>query len=293
MINSQGGISKASQADAEAGTSDSTWMSPLKTKQAIDALGGHGQCYLDYTSTTLITLKPENGNRVIIDGVSTSIGTGVTAANTSVFINGTGASNLAADTIYLVCLFDNAGTPTIDFLTVHTHQTHTDGVEIATGDSTRTVVGKIRTNSSSQFQTKVGTACWLISWFNRKNITISGSWSGNYSTTSATDVEVSTTIRAYFISWETENITAFFEDYCWNSLLGAWTGARIYYDTTIVSHLSIHQAGSTNYSGTISTTGKVEAPSETASHYMTVYVLVSSGTGNVAGGGRVTVNLRG
>ena len=38
MISNNGGIAKADQTAAEAGTSDSVWMSPLKVQQALNAL---------------------------------------------------------------------------------------------------------------------------------------------------------------------------------------------------------------------------------------------------------------
>lgn len=54
---------KASQADAEAGTNDTKWMTPLKTKQAVDQFGGGGggiTLHAEITSATTLTASHSN-----------------------------------------------------------------------------------------------------------------------------------------------------------------------------------------------------------------------------------------
>lgn len=129
------------------------------------------QCgYLAYSSATAITFTPKNGSWIKINGLLYEIPSAGIAggANTSVFVNGSGGSNLASSTLYYVYAFNNSGTVTFDFSTT-THARSTTagnvGTEIKSGDDTRTFLGLIYTNSSSQFA-DTGQTRHVASWFN-------------------------------------------------------------------------------------------------------------------------------
>lgn len=64
---------KASQADAEAGTDNSKWMTPLRVKQSIDENGGGGGNVFDANGDLIM---PENGG-VVFDRNDTSIRVGM------------------------------------------------------------------------------------------------------------------------------------------------------------------------------------------------------------------------
>ena len=154
------------------------------------------QCgLLQVNSTTQIAFVPKNGDKVQIAGTVFSIPSGgVTAANTGVFVNGTSGQNLAASTAYLVCVFNNSGTLALDFITTLTHAADTTagnvGVEIKSGDNSRTVVGMILTNGSSQFQDNTGfRGC--ASWFNGMFKAFSLGSLSNVTTSSTTPAVVS------------------------------------------------------------------------------------------------------
>jgi hypothetical protein len=142
------------------------------TKQYVDALAGvtptSGR--LSYVSTTQLKFAAFNGDKIKINGLLYNIpSAGITAANTSVYVNGTAGQNLAASTLYYVYLWNNGGTLTFDFSTTAHATSGTAGnvgVEIKTGDNTRTLIGMIRTNASSQFADGGGQR-FVISWFNR------------------------------------------------------------------------------------------------------------------------------
>lgn len=172
-------------------------------------LAGLGQCRLDFVSTTQITLAPFNGNQILIkDGgwwrAREIPSAGMTAANTSVYVDGVAAQNLAADTTYYVCLFDDGGTPTMDFISFATGRaTDSDtGMEIKTGDATRTLVGMIRTDSSSQFSDIL-----TLSWFNVLPKSSRAALAATRSTGSTSYVEIGGSgERADFLTWGNRDI---------------------------------------------------------------------------------------
>ena len=161
---------------------------------------------LTYVSTTALLFAPYAGNKIKVDGTIHTIPTAGIAgtANTSVFVNGTGSSNLAADTTYWVYAFDNSGTITADFRTASTHATSStsgnEGVEIRTSDDTRTLIGIIRTNSSSQFVDSAAQR-FVRTWFNRQRLTLHGAATGIITTTSAAYVEMGSGKRVEWVCW--------------------------------------------------------------------------------------------
>jgi len=114
--------------------------------------------------------------------------------------------SLSANTTYFVYAFDNAGTLTLEIV-VTAHATDaTYGVEIKSGDATRTLVGMVRTNASSQFVDTV-IARFVISWFNRKTISgVTPTFAANVTTTSTTFVEMATAFRIEFLCWPDEEV---------------------------------------------------------------------------------------
>lgn len=121
---------------------------------------------LSFVSATQITFAPFNGSSVKIAGLLYPIpAAGITATNTAVSVNGTAGQNLAASAFYYVYLFSNSGTLTADFSTTsYATDTATGnaGVQIESGNNSRTLIGWCYTNASNQFQ--VGK---VYSWFNQ------------------------------------------------------------------------------------------------------------------------------
>lgn len=154
----------------------------------------HGQCRLT-TSGANLKLSPLNGNRLIINGVTQSIpSAGVTLV----------PSGLTASTVYYIYAYMNAGVMTLEASTTGHSTDSTTGVEIKTGDATRTLVG---------MEYASGTTTWAglcRSWFNdpgffavtplTSNTTINGNVTG---------VEVSTALRTAFLAWSNEIVFAY------------------------------------------------------------------------------------
>ena len=186
--------------------SDSRIPTQKAVKDAITASGGgsasgHGQCRLDYVSATQIALTPFNGDKVLVAGAAIQIpAAGVTAANTGIYVDGVAGQNLAASTVYNVYLFSNSGTPTLDFSTTARAADTTAGnvgVQIKTGAASRSLVGKVETNASSQFASNM-----VISWFNRRRLRVANV-DGSDRNASSIWTEVATGLRGRFLSWGT------------------------------------------------------------------------------------------
>jgi hypothetical protein len=164
---------------------------------------------LTYVSATAIKFAPYNGKQIQINGSIFNIpAAGIAGvANTGVFVNGTGASNLAASTLYLVYAFLNSGTVTADFCTT-AHATSTtvgnEGVEIKSGDDTRTLIGMVFTNASAQFQ-QSSTFVGVISWFNRGSFALEQGVA-NLSTTTTSLINLSASGLLSLLNWGGEAV---------------------------------------------------------------------------------------
>lgn len=152
------------------------------------------QCRLSYTSASACTLTPKEGDKVKISGALYPIpSAGVTLANTG----------LTAGTLYYVYIYNNAGTLTLE-ASVTGHSTDTSagnlGVEVKTGDNTRTLVGMtflIDNGGTPEFKDENGYRL-VASWFNRRSRPVRAERSTLSSSTSTSLVEIST---AEFLTW--------------------------------------------------------------------------------------------
>ncbi|MFY2599452.1 hypothetical protein ACOTHJ_21235 [Achromobacter xylosoxidans] len=118
--------------------------------------GDHGQCRFAFVSSTECRLTPHNGNGLVINGRQVRIpmaGVGLPVAG------------LSANTLYRVYAYVNAGTLALEASTA-AHVQGADGVEIKTGDPTRTLVGAVYIPATVQFQDSNSGRC-VASWFNR------------------------------------------------------------------------------------------------------------------------------
>ncbi|WP_107327508.1 hypothetical protein [Agrobacterium pusense] len=152
-----------------------------------------GQCRLSVQSATALLLSPYSGNSLVINGAPVKIpSAGVTLSN----------SGLSANTVYNVYAFLSGATLTLEASgTAHSPDSST-GVEIKSGDPTRTLVGKIRTNATSNFaDTTNYRGC--INWFNRRQLNVTGG-SGTNSTSSSSYIDLGGSISCSFLAWGDE-----------------------------------------------------------------------------------------
>ncbi|WP_238878639.1 hypothetical protein [Achromobacter xylosoxidans] len=155
--------------------------------------GEHGQCRFVYVSATECRLMPYNGNGLVINGKQYRIpAAGIPLPIASV-AGGIGSTN------YIYAKDDGSGGISLEGVTTN-HVRHSDGVEIKSGDPTRTLVGITYKNVAGQFQFD-GFVPGVASWFNRySNVGRASAYLAG--TSSASPVPVGTAINAWVWSGE-------------------------------------------------------------------------------------------
>lgn len=258
------------------------------TGSAEDIVTAPQHGILAYSSATALTFTPYNGNQIKINGNLYYIPSGGISglANTSIFINGSGGSNLASSTLYYVYCFVNSGTLTADYSTTAyavSAQSGNEGVYIKSGDNTRTLIGLIRTNGSSQFVDSV-TQRFVRTWFNRKPIRTSNRFSAGRTTSSTSYVELNSEIRNEFLSWSDETVTMMMTGPVYNGSASVYTISAFGIDNT--TPIQANGTDIVGYGYNTSTvlpsggfTGVTSGLSE-GYHYLTLLGKVSGGTGN-------------
>lgn len=129
---------------------------------ANGASGVQGQCKLALSGSNLL-LSPKNGNLLTINGVNYAVpDAGVSLAPTG----------LTAGTTYFIYAYMSSGTMTLEAVTT-AHVTSTTagnkGVEIKSGDDTRTLVGMARPVSGPAWADSA-TQRFVRSWFNDRGV---------------------------------------------------------------------------------------------------------------------------
>lgn len=173
---------------------DGTNLNPIGVT-ASQAAGG--QCRLSVATASSLRLSPYNGSTIIINGAPRQIpAAGVTVTN----------SGVTASALRYVYAFMSGSTMALEVVATG-HSTGTDGIEIKTGDPSRSLVGMVYTNASSQFVDSV-TQRHCLNWFNRRTLNCYLFNVSSFNFTSSVGAEISTTLRASFLSWSDEATTA-------------------------------------------------------------------------------------
>lgn len=228
----------------------------------------HGQCRLTSSGANLL-LSPLNGNRLLINSVVQTIpDAGVTLAPTS----------LAVNTTYFIYAFMNAGTLTLEAsTTAHATQAGT-GIEIKSGDATRTLVGMARTITGPAWQDAAAQR-FVLTYFNRRLIGGSNAFEADRSTSSLSYVEIDTTARAEFLTWGDEAVSVAVSGASFTSTAGAS-------DTSIgIDDTTAEDAYTSNTSTNRQPVGLAVAKNGLAEgyHYATILGRVTANTGTWEG----------
>lgn len=115
----------------------------------------------------------------------------------------------AGDLLYLYA-FDDAGDLTLEFDdTGHSPDADT-GVEIKTGDASRTLLAMVKLDAGTPgtFVDAPTTKRWLLNWFNRRRLDVQGTLSANRNMTGFSFTEPNTEIRTNFLTWPDEAVSA-------------------------------------------------------------------------------------
>ncbi|MEN4918270.1 hypothetical protein ABE485_06325 [Achromobacter spanius] len=229
---------------------------------------GHGQCRFLYVSPAQCILRPYNGDKVIVNGVTRSIpAAGVSIANTA--LEGpTGTTNY-------IYLYDNAGTLTLE-ASATGHSTHTNGVEIKTGDATRTLVGVAFKDSVNFINTAAvrGVASWFNRYYTKAQAT-------NFNTGTASTTPVQAIGNVYVWTWAGEGTTSTINGRTFVSTAGASAYTYLYDDNN-----NSWSAAATSVSANAAVPVTLIVPIENRTegfHSLSTYLSVSGGgTSNCA-----------
>lgn len=164
--------------------------------QAITPAGTFGNCRLSLSGGNL-SLGRVNGRLLTINGVNETIpSTAPTLA----------ATGLTPSTLYYIYAYMNAGVMTLEASATGHSTDVTTGVEIKTGDATRSLVGTARPVTGPAW---VSTAKqrFVRSWYNDPGVNLFANFTANRSTStlSPTYVELNSEIRCEFIIWSGES----------------------------------------------------------------------------------------
>lgn len=260
-------------------TPDHTDVSQLK--KAIQALlvasSVHGQCVLAKSGANLL-LSPFNGNKLLINGQSQTIpAAGVPLA----------ATGLTADTNYYIYAYMNAGTMTLEASATGHSTDASTGVEIKTGDSSRTLVGFARVVAGPAWSDTAATR-FVRSWFNEPRKVLQNNFSSSKTTASATYVEIAggTTGegRLAALFWSGESVEAFFSGIGNVNASGTTQFTAIYMDGVAQPGVSSEaQVGGTNNSFALAVSISIASITE-GYHYFNVNGKTTGGTATWIGG---------
>ncbi|RZN09630.1 hypothetical protein CWO91_16510 [Bradyrhizobium genosp. SA-3] len=185
--------------------SSQNYQSASDVSTAIADVGPVGQCRFIYVNATTCKLIPFNGNKIKINGALYSIpSTGITVSNSQF--------GAAANTkIYWYTSVSGGSVVVGAFATGRATDTTAGnvGVEIMSGDPTKTLVGMTYSNASGQFQDDNSNRL-VRSWFNDRGVQLFGSSSTTVSTGSLSWVELDAGVRINVLGWAGESFTATF-----------------------------------------------------------------------------------
>ena len=228
-----------------------------------------GQCRLNYTSATAITLAPHNGNKLTINGTEQTVNS-QTLANTG----------LSAATLYYIYAYMVSTTLTLEASTTG-YITHSDGTLVKSGAPSYALVGMVYMGSGSP-GTFVNTSSQMFvrTLFNDNRKHGFAKLTSNFQTTSTSYVEVSTTLRIEFLLWSGEtaigkprlvamNLTTNFAEYD----VVAWDGT-----TDVTSGNATAHTGVAAYNA-VAAPISVKTGLSVGYHYMTVFGRVDGNTG--------------
>jgi hypothetical protein len=163
------------------------------------------------------------------------------------------------------------------------HTTHTDGVEIETGDPTLTLVGMARITTGPAFLDTDANR-WVRSWFNDYGVAGRQSITADRSTTSTSFVHLNVEARISVLLWANEGVLATVSGEASNSTADAEARTGIGFDSTTAPEPGVALSGVDSSArvrsigATVAKTGLSEG-----NHEVNICVSVSAGTGTWEG----------
>ena len=228
------------------------------------------QCYLSYTNTTTLTLDQADGTNIFINGAFQTIPSSGPTDTTS---------GLSASTLYYIYAYENSGTLTLEASTTVPVASATYGIQIKTGDATRTLVGMAYTDGSTLFSNIT-----MASYWNRRTKTAVVPFTSSPTTTSSTYVELSSSFRIKFVTWGDEAVDVVAQGGTQNSATNVATQTAVGFDGTVAEDVwSPMYDSSINNQNQVYSVNVWKGGLAVGNHYATTLGLVSGGTGTWTG----------
>ena len=266
-----------SQTFSVAYASSSQHALPLGQAQGLFA-AQHGQCRLSLSGGNL-KLVPFNGNKLVINGTMQTVpSAGITLA----------ATGLTAGTLYYIYAYMNAGTMTLEAVTT-THTTDSGtGVEIKSGDVTRTLVGMaVPVSGPAWADTSQNRN--IASYFNQPTRTGRAAITSSPSTSSTSPIELSTSLRVTWVGFN-NNITATVSGTTANSSAGSTTYTGYGFNGA-ATELGMAGGSISNATYSVPAVATGVAVLAEGYHYATVMGYVTTGTGTWQGSQGLSMNV--
>lgn len=169
-----------------------TGRSRAGTSPITSDFPGHGRCRLSFQSSTALILTPYNGNTIVINGqVVTIPSAGVTLSNSGV-----------TDGTNFIYAYLNSGSLTLEASTTGHSTDSATGVEIKTGDSSRTLVGMARLSGGNWLYSAI--KLFVLSYFNRREIVAANAFTGTVTTTSTSYADLGFALE--WLTWADEPV---------------------------------------------------------------------------------------
>jgi hypothetical protein len=157
-----------------------------------------GQCVFAYVNSATCRLSRKNGRFITIGGVRRTL------QSAGADLSSTG---LNASTLYYVYAYWTGTAVALEASTTGHSVDANTGVEIKTGDASRTLVGMVYCPTAATFADSE-TQILVSSWFNRRPRTaLSILTSGNVSITTTSFSEVSSSLRLSALSWAGDSVS--------------------------------------------------------------------------------------
>jgi hypothetical protein len=256
-----------------------SFIAQLRDGSGFTAGSGYlGQCRLTKSGANLL-LSRYNGVGLTINGVAYPIpAAGITLAPTA----------LTPSALYYIYAYMNAGVMTLEAsATGHSTDT-TSGMEIKTGDATRTLVGMARPITGPAWQDTAAQR-FVISWFNQQPVQTAGFFTAGRTTTSTgAFVELNTEIRNEFLAWTGRGLPFWASGTVSNNTATSSCTSAMGLDGITPLEGANSPAEPTGINNQALTMGftTVIAPPE-GYHYITLLGAVSAGTGSWGGSAAV------
>lgn len=178
------------------------WESQADVITRLGALM-HGSVRLDYVSSSVVRLNRYGTGQILVKKGSVWELRQIPSAGIDFLVSG-----LTPGQLYYLYIYDSSGTLTAEISTT-THATDsTSGVEIKSGDATRTLVGMAMPGSGPIWEAS-NTTYQVLSYFNRKDIALLNTHLTVETLTNAgTPTEFDSAFRINFLTWGDEIVHA-------------------------------------------------------------------------------------